>query len=215
MTNREKGHFCGLAASLLAPPDGELLKELKKGGIQSLLQEIIREWGGNSRILAEFSPEKRSEDFLPALQREYAHLFNDFQGAKISLVESTYKPWTKDSGCTLAFAGNKGLLLGDCALHMRDMFHQLSLDVPEEFRSTPDHLVLELEFLSLLYQSATPEQVQTFIKDHLDWIPHLKDRIDRADPHIFYRNAIEFINLFLEHEGNEGKAKIHGAKNFH
>jgi hypothetical protein len=49
----------------------------------------------------------------------------------------------------------------------------------------------------------------------LDWIPHLKDRIDRADPHIFYRNAIEFINLFLGHETNEGKAKSHGPKNFH
>ncbi len=152
---------------------------------------------------------------MAALQREYERLFGKWAGQKISLVESTYKFWTRDHGCVLAFAGEKGLLMGDAALHMREMFHQFSLEVPEEFRSTPDHLILELEFLSLLYHSATKEQVQRFIKDHLDWIPDLKERVDRAHPHPFYRNAIELIHLFLFHERKEGKTKSHGPKNFH
>jgi TorA maturation chaperone TorD len=215
MTNREKEYFCALAASLLAPPDEETVGQLKQGTIQSLLEENIREWGGDPGLLAELSAEKNAEGDLSALQREYERLFANFPGQKISLVESTYKPWTGDSGCALAFAGNRGLLMGDCALHMGEMFRQLSLEVPGEFRSTPDHLVLELEFLSLLYRSATQEQVQRFIKDHLDWVPDLKERVDQADPHPFYRNAIELVNLFLSQERKEGQAKSHGPKNFH
>jgi TorA maturation chaperone TorD len=215
MTDEEKGNFCALAASLLASPDGEMMEQLRQGRIQSLLGKNIEEWGGDPQLLAELSAEKSPEVDLAALQREYERLFGNLTGQKISLVESTYKPWTGDSGCVLAFAGDKGLLTGDAALHMREMFCQFSLEVPEEFRSSPDHLVLELEFLSLLYHLATPEQIQRFIKDHLDWIPYLKDRVDRAHPHPFYRKAIELINLFLFHESKDGEARSHGPKNFH
>ncbi len=204
-----------MASTLLAPPDGEMMEHLRQGRIQSLLKKNIEEWGGDPQLLAELKPEKSPEGDLAVLQREYERLFGNWTGQKISLVESIYKPWTADSGCVLAFAGDKGLLMGDAALHMREMFHQLFLQVPEEFRSTPDHLVLELEFLSLLYHFASGEQVQMFIKDHLDWVPDLKDRVDRADPHPFYRNAIELINLFLFHERKEGKIENHESKNFH
>jgi TorA maturation chaperone TorD len=215
MTNQEKGDFCALAASLLAPPDGATVEQLKQGGIQSFLEENIREWGGDPRLVAELSGEKDPGVDLAALQKEYERLFASLPVQRISLVESTYKPWTGDGSCGLAFAGDKGLLMGDAALHMREIYRQSSLEVPEELRSTPDHLLLELEFLSLLYRSATPGQIQGFIEDHLDWVPDLKERLDQADPHPFYRKAIELINLFLEHERKEGKAKNHGPKNLH
>jgi len=215
MTNRDKGDFCALAASLLAPPDGETVGQLKRGDIQSLLGRNIREWGGDPRLLAELSGEENLGSDLAHLQREYERLFAGLPGQGISLVESTYKPWTADGSCALAFAADKGLLVGDTALHMREIYRQGSLEVPEEFRSTPDHLLLELEFLSLLYHSATPERIQGFIEDHLDWVPDLKERLAQADPHPFYRRAIELINLFLEHERKEGKARNHGPKNLH
>jgi TorA maturation chaperone TorD len=215
MTNTEKGDFCALAASLMAPPDAETVGELKQGEIQSLLEKNIREWGGDPQLLTELASEKNSGRDLATLQKEYERLFAGLSGQKISLVESTYKPWTGDDSCALAFAGDRGLLMGDAALHMREIYRQSSLEVPEEFRSTPDHLLLELEFLSLLYHSAAPEQIQGFIEDHLDWVPDLKERLDQADLHPFYRKAVELINLFLEHERKEGKAKNHGPKNLH
>ena len=215
MTNEEKGNFCALAASLLAPPDEETVGQLKEREIQSLLKENILECGGDPGLLARLAEEKDSTSDLAALQREYERLFASLRGQRISLVESTYKPWTGDGSCALALAGDKGLLMGDAALHMREIYRHLSLEVPEEFRSTPDHLLLELEFLSLLYHSATPEQIQGFIEDHLDWVLDLKERVDQADPHPFYRKAIELINRFLEHERKEGKAKNHGSKNLH
>ena len=215
MTTAEKEYFCAWAASLLAPPDQKLLRELEQGEIRSLCEKNIGEWGGDPRFLQEIFSAKRPEDLLPALQEEHRRLFTDLQGEKISLVESTYKSWTGERGCPLAFAGAKGLLMGDSALHMGEIFHRLSLEVPDEFRSTPDHLVLEMEFLSLLYRSATRERIQGFIEDHLDWIPDLRDRMGQANFHPFYRNTIELINLFLLHEKKEGKPKNHEPQSLH
>jgi len=209
MTNEEKGNFCAWAVSLLVPPDEETAGYLREGEIQSLLAENITEWGGDPGLLAELAGEKDPGGDLPALQEEYDRLFAALPGQRISLVESTYKPWTGDDSCALAFGGDKGLLMGDGAVHMREIYSRLSLEVPEEFRSTPDHLLLELEFLSLLYRSAAPEQIQGFIADHLDWVPELKERVDQAASHPFYRRAIELLNLFLLHE-RRGKAGNHG-----
>ena len=215
MTNEEKGDFCALAASLLARPDGEILGQLRQREIRSLLEDHVMEWGGDPKLLAEPGDERDPGADLSVLQREYDRLFAGLLGQRISLVESTYKPWTGDGSCALSFAGDRGLFVGDAALHMGEIYRRLSLEVPEEFRSTPDHLLLELEFLSLLYRSATPEQIEKFIADHLDWVPELKERVDRADPHPFYRKAIELINLFLLHEEKERKARNHGPKNLY
>lgn len=209
MTHQDKAYFCALAAALLAPPKGDMLEQLRQEEARSFLAAHLREWNGDGRPLGTLLPGQPAAHLLPLLEREYARLFTDFQGERISLVESTYKPWTSDEGCGLAFARSKGLLMGDCALHMRDLFRQLSLETPEEFAGTPDHLVLELEFLSLLYGSATQAQVQGFIEDHLDWIPDLQDRVEQSHPHPFYRHALAMISLFLQKEKENGKAVDH------
>ena len=68
------------------------------------------------------------EESLPALQEEYARLFGPWD-EKISLVESTYKPWTGDKQCGMVFAASKGLVMGDHALHMLELYRQSSLEV--------------------------------------------------------------------------------------
>ena len=154
------------------------------------------------------------EESLSALQEEYTRLFGEWE-EKISLVESTYKPWTKDKECGMVFAASKGLVMGDYALHMLELYRQSSLEVPEAYRSRPDHLVLELEFLALMYRSASDEQIERFIGDHLDWIPELKEAMEKAKPHPFYRNAVELLHLFLQNETKNGKVKDHGQKKIH
>lgn len=215
MTHQDKSYFCALAAALLAPPRGETVEQLRQEEVRSFLAEHVREWNGDGRLLDKLLSGQPTEHLLPALEKEYARLFSDFQGERISLVESTYKPWTSDEGCGLAFARSKGLLMGDCALHMRDLFRQLSLETPEEFSGTPDHLVLELEFLSLLYGSATHAQVQGFIEEHLDWISDLKDRVAQSDPHPFYRHALDIISLFLQKEKKTERRWIIESQNLY
>ena len=152
MTNGEKERFCAFAASIIAPPDGAMLDDLEQDELRTLIGECVRQWGGERQLPPLFVKEGNREDFLAVLQGEYERLFGQWEGERISLVESTYKPWTTDKGCGMVFAASKGLVMGDSALHMREIYRLASLEVPEQFRSMPDHLVLELEFLALLYR---------------------------------------------------------------
>ncbi|MDP1993025.1 MAG: molecular chaperone TorD family protein [Syntrophales bacterium] len=215
MTSSEKERFCAFAASIMAPPDGAMLDDLEQDELRTLIGECVRLWGAERHLPSLFVNGRGTrEDFLSALQGEYERLFGQWQGERISLVESTYKPWTADKGCGMVFAASTGLVMGDSALHMQAIYRQLSLEVPEAFGSMPDHLVLELEFLALLYRSESVERIERFIGDHLDWIPELKATLEKANPHPFYRDAIEIIHWFLQQEvKNEGVD--HGEKKIH
>jgi TorA maturation chaperone TorD len=200
MTKEEKEQVCLLAAGLLAPPDHLLVDDLEDSDLRRLLAKCFDEWGRPSEIVSPFIRGMDRDSFLDSLRSEYERLFTDLDGARISLVESTYKPWTIDKECGVVFAASKGLLMGDWACHLLDIYRSLSIEVPEDFRSTPDHLVLELELLALLHRTSPQAWISMFAKDHLDWIPELKKEMDRAESSLFYKNAIEFIQLFLQHE---------------
>jgi TorA maturation chaperone TorD len=212
MSNQEKGQFCWFAAALLARPDAALLDDLLQERLCSRLEMLIGLWGGGAELFSGLLGRLNSEDFLQTLEQEYGRLFVEQEGSKISLVESTYKPWTSDKSCGMVFSASKGLVMGDSAIHMLDIYEELSLDVPEEFRSMPDHLVLEMEFLALLYQSAPQETIDGFIEDHLDWIQELRGEMEKANPHPFYWNAIHLIDLFLKNEAKNREDMNHGEK---
>ena len=61
--------------------------------------------------------------------------------------------------------------MGDSAIHLLTIFQQCGLEVAEPFKGMPDHIIIELEFLSYLYQEAGDREIKRFIEDHLDWIP--------------------------------------------
>jgi TorA maturation chaperone TorD len=215
MTNGEKERFCSFAASIIAPPDGAMMDDLEQDNLRTLIGEYVRQWGGARQLPSLFVKEGNREDRLSALQGEYERLFGQWEGERISLVESTYKTWTTDKGCQMVFAASKGLIMGDHALHMQELYRHASLEIPEEYRSMPDHLVLELEFLALMYRFASDEAIERFIGDHLDWIPELKSALEKGDPHPFYRNAVEIIHQFLQQETKTGKVDDHGQKKIH
>lgn len=182
MTRREKADFCEWMAALFSPPEPAMIEEFRAAG---------RSFPGKEFPLP--------GDY-PAMEREYRRLFAGAAGRAVSLVESTYKPWTGDEECRLSFAREKGLLMGDSAVHMAAVFRQAGVEVPGEFRACPDHLVLELEFLSALYAAAGEPEAGQFIRDHLDWIPELKKSLAGVRAHPFYSAAAERLNSFLEGE---------------
>jgi TorA maturation chaperone TorD len=200
MTGREKEYFCQLLASLFYSPDKELVKLIRQGTLYSFFEKYIQSLGGTKDLLKGFLVKAEPENLLRDLKVEYARLFSGLSEESTSLVESFYKRWTHDAHCSLPFASERGLLMGDSAVHLLEIYRQCSLVVSEEFRGCPDHIAMELEFLSYLYQWATDVEIKMFIEDHLDWIPLMEQELKRFHPHPFYSGALEILDLFLHKE---------------
>jgi TorA maturation chaperone TorD len=202
-------------AGLFSPPEREVIDEIRKGDVFSFLTDAMKSWAGDPALLIGLQTGGSPQDLYFELQGEYDRLFSGKGEKSVSLVESPYKLWTQDQECRLSFAREKGLLRGDSALHMAAIFRDSGVEVPERFDSCPDHLVLELEFLSALYAEATDRQVGQFIQDHLDWLPRLKEEMIRLQPHPFYLSALELLDGFLDHERDRLERIDHGEKSFH
>ena len=200
MTNQERAFFSQIIYSLLAPPDQEMMEQVAQGKLYSYLRNTILSWGGNIERLKGFHTSASPEILLMDLKEEYNRLFSDAGAGRISLVESFYKPWTRDPHCTLPFASDKGFLMGDSAIHLSMIYGECGLEPEPTFKGMPDHLIIELEFLSYLYQAGDNKVIRAFIEDHLDWIPYLKKEVDRSHPHPFYASALEILDLFLKKE---------------
>ncbi len=200
MTNREKEYFCQLLASLFYPPDLELVKQMHQRTLFTFFEKYIESIGGQKNILKGFLNEEGAENLFEDLRKEYDRLFSGLSQDSVSLAESFYKPWTADPHCPLPFASERGLLMGDSALHLLEVYHQCGLEASGEFKGCPDHLAMELEFLSYLYRWATDIEIKMFIEDHLNWISLLKEEMDQRHPHPFYVGVLEILVLFLKRE---------------
>jgi TorA maturation chaperone TorD len=152
---------------------------------------------------------------LRDLKEEHHRLFSDTGDERISLVESFYKPWTQDPHCCLPFAKEKGFLMGDSAIHLSTLFQHCGLEIAGPFKGMPDHILIELEFLSFLYQEAGDVEIKRFIKDHLDWIPFLKESFEKVRAHPFYISLIEILDLFINQEKGRLEKKSDGEKDIH
>jgi TorA maturation chaperone TorD len=213
MTSREKEHLCVLMAALFSPPEGEGMEQIRREG--SILEESVKHWGGDAALLFGLKTAGEGEALCRELSGEYDRLFGGKTGNSAPLVESCYKPWTQDEECHLSFARGKGLLMGDPSLHMAEIFRHSGLEVPKPFHACPDHLVLELEFLSVLYGNATDREVKQFIQDHLDWVPQMRRDLNQLGPHPFYRSAAELLDGFLGHEKNRLETPDDGKKSLY
>lgn len=201
MTNEERERFSEILALLFIPPDREMVEQIHLGNIHSFFHHHFQIWGEDTDILKGFLIEGSPEIIFRDLKEEYDRLFSSETGReKISLVESFYKPWTQDPHCPLPFATEKGLLMGDSALHLLALYQQCGLEVAEEQMGMPDHLIVELEFLSFLYRWKTDKEIKRFIEDHLDWIILLRKEFKEFHCHPFYRSALEVLIFFLHKE---------------
>jgi len=200
MNSQERESFCQTLATLFYTPDHELAREIYQGNLYSFFENDVRRWERDGDLIKGFLMEGDAEKVSRDLEAAYEHLFAGVSGEGIPLIESCYKPWTQDPHCSLPFASEKGLLMGDAALHLSALYRHCGLEVADEFKGCPDHLVMELEFLSYLYRGVGDEEIKRFIEDHLDWVPLLRDELKRRQPHPFYLSALEVLDLFLNKE---------------
>lgn len=215
MSPEEKGFFCQVMASLFSPPDQEIIREIGEDRLSSFFKKNVESWGGNESFLKGLPIQGHPEILLEDLKGEYHRLFDEGGSEKISLVESFYKPWTQDPHCPLPFAKGKGYLMGDSALHLLTLYQHCGLEVSDPFKGLPDHLVIELEFLSFLYRYAGDQEIKKVIEDHFDWIPFLKEECEKTHAHPFYMSLIEILDLFIKQEKGRLEKKSDGKKDIH
>jgi len=215
MSDKGKAFFCQTLSSLFSPPDQGMVEQLSQGHLHAFFKSYVQSWEGEIEILKGFLTQSPPQILLRDFKEEHHRLFSDTGKERISLVESFYKPWTQDPHCSLPFAKEKGFLMGDSAIHLSTLFQHCGLEVAEPFKGMPDHILIELEFLSYLYREAGDVEIKRFIKDHLDWVPFLKESFEKARAHPFYISLIEILDLFINQEKGRLEKKSDGKKDIH
>ena len=151
-------------------------------------------------------PRKLYEDWpalLPDLSTATASYRQSFVfpvHSRVLPVESVYRRWTSDASAEVPFAAEKGLLLSDHALHMKDLYEAFGISLPTEYESMPDHLCLELEFAALLLEHHQEEKYALFLAEHLDWLDDLVAEAEQKELPDYYRQLIRLTAQFLAQE---------------
>ena len=117
----------------------------------------------------------------------------------IMAVESLYRNWTSLPGAQLVFSQDSGLYDSDSAAHMRYLYDSLGIELEAGNILPPDHLSLLLEFLALLIDEGRAFDADTFISEHLDWLPALLETIRKLTPEAHWRSSVsELLIAFVK-----------------
>ena len=134
---------------------------------------------------------------LPSATAAYRQSFLFPVHSRVVPVESVYRRWTSDASAEVPFAAEKGLLLSDHALHMKDLYQTFGITIPEEYESMPDHLCLELEFAALLLEHDAETKYGVFIAEHLNWLDDLVAEAEQKEVPDYYLQLIKLTAQFL------------------
>ena len=134
---------------------------------------------------------------LPSATAAYRQSFLFPVHSRVLPVESVYRRWTSDASAEVPFAAEKGLLLSDHALHMKDLYETFGITIPEEYESMPDHLCLELEFAALLLEHDAETKYGVFIAEHLNWLADLVAEAEQKELPDYYLQLIKLTAQFL------------------
>lgn len=139
-------------------------------------------------------------DNLAILTDAYQQSFIYPIQSRVVPVESIYRRWTQDTTAEVPFAGEKGQLMSDYALHMNTLYNAFGLTIPSEYQGMPDHLCLELEFAAYLLLNETPDRYRGFLTEHLNWVDELSLDADKQQIPVYYRQLIKITAQFLSLE---------------
>lgn len=184
-----------ILADFFKNPNEDLYSQISSGSLDKRLKELS--------ILAKYNnvDTLTLENYFSDYQ-SYVNCFSRcFSGIKKPYappIESVYKVWTDDPGNGLY--NQKGYIFGDSALHIKYLFNHYKLEIPDEFKSIPDHLTLLLELLAYLIKFKTPIEAEQLIIDHFDWLEDFNNELTKIDNSIFYQDITRLIIDFTQIE---------------
>ncbi|MBI5115622.1 molecular chaperone TorD family protein [Candidatus Poribacteria bacterium] len=161
--------------------------------IKTLQEEIAPELRSEAHALVELLEDSN-------LEASYHVLLGS--GGVISPYESDYQSVGEEG------VRERGVILGDVA----GFYRAFGFDPSKEMPEAPDHVSLEIAFVShlklkeafaLMQLENEPYQVcvaaeKKFLEEHLlTWLPQFLERIHEQDAHPFYKKAADIIKGYL------------------
>lgn len=144
----------------------------------------------------------------PPSYDDYRHYMNRILTpgipGSLPLVESLYKDW---GGRSAGLQHGQGYYLGESAQHARAVFDSLGIEIPHEYESMPDHLVLLLELFEYLRDNASAQDAADFARHHFDWLVDYRQALatrmeNENDASLvevaqFYRHLLSYVEEFV------------------
>ena len=177
-------------------PTEEFAGDMASGRLFEYFQTVFNRVGIKEISLLEGL--KVEGDALTVIKNDYRKLFFGPLPPYIVPVESVYKKWSNDPECKLTIAGEKGCFMGDPAIDMIKRYQADGVIIPDKYSSMPDHIALELEYMSFLFMNGDKERQKGFLDSHLDWIDQLKHDIGNfKESGKFYAAGAEITALII------------------
>lgn len=193
-----------LLAQAMNYPGAELAASLRDGSFAAMLGDALKTVGDvslNDEIAQCGQDYKQgaadAEAILLDLERDYTRLFFASKPRLAYLFESVYR---------------EGKLMQDSTFEVAGLYRDAGLIVTEEFRLPPDHIAIELEFLSFLLfkeiegiKSGNQETVeyarelqQTLLDKHLkEFVASLSEKIGMHARTPFYRTVARVLSHYF------------------
>ncbi|GAB7090247.1 MAG: molecular chaperone TorD family protein [Halorubrum sp.] len=168
-----------LLARCFEQPSDETSEALRSGAVV----EHIRERADGLEIDLDRPelPDRPSEAYL--------RTFEGFEGGGYAPpAESVYKPWWDGT--------DRGILSGPPAHDMERRYEAVGIETPDAYPA--DHVALELEYASLLLERGADAEYVAFAETHLDWMPALRERIERTSDVALHRWAARTLETVVQ-----------------
>ena len=133
-----------------------------------------------------------SDESLDEIERDFAAVF-----LRPDLHPSPYE------SLYIFAPGEKPGLGGKTAREVQSFYEGAGLTLDEEMNLMPDHLSVELLFMSYLIENSRVEGQIDFMEGHLfQWVPGYCDEVQRHASTVFYKQAANLLKEFIisEHE---------------
>jgi len=131
--------------------------------------------------------ELESDETAEDIRRDFDRLFSYPEG-KLPPIESFFLTLENTSS----------------ADEVAGLYAMAGLTIEAEYELIPDHLYLELLFMSYLIETSKYELQKIFLGEHLlNWVPYYCDELLKEAKTVFYREVAEITRDFLLTESEE------------
>jgi len=181
--NKQLSAIYRFLAQAMRYPEAEWLNEIFKEQLLELLNSL--QWQDEAAALS-FDP--ASPHDLEIIQVEHTRLF-------ISAAGGVYA-----SPYGSVYLSKSGTLLNESTDEVRDFYRRNGFDLADDYE-VADHIVNELEFLSLLTANNMPKEEQEFLKVYFrPWFTTFAEQVKEAAEIPFYKVVIKLIDFFTKDE---------------